>query len=86
MPSLTTNAFNATYQNDTYSWPASPILSTTKTYVGIRGAGNSSNASPLLGPIGLAANGVQVGAVCEGGGWEFSGDEPPGDSGTLGGY
>ena len=36
------------------------MLSSTKLYVGIKGANNSTNASPVMGPIGVAANGVFI--------------------------
>ena len=37
-----------------------PVLSSSKLYVGIKGANNSTNASPVMGPIGVAANGVFI--------------------------
>lgn len=54
------NAYNATDQNVTFSWPTTPILSANKTYVGIHGAGDSTNTSPTLGTIGIAVNGIKV--------------------------
>eukprot|EP00842_Homolaphlyctis_polyrhiza_P001203 jgi/Hompol1/2083/HPOL_005083-RA len=50
----------AGYQNYAWKivWP--PVLSTTKTYIGIYAANNSTNSNPVMGTVGLSVDGVAI--------------------------
>ena len=50
----------AQVQNYNWIFPLNPVISNTKIYVGIKGANGVTNPTPVMGIIGIAANGVAV--------------------------
>ena len=50
----------AQVQNYNWIFPLTPVISNTKIYVGIKGANGVTNPNPVMGMIGIAANGVAI--------------------------